>query len=75
MRAVIGIGRGNAREQVLKILAGQQIAVLQRLLAEIREQSVPAAVYLDRMALRRDGAALAALDSYPFDDEEPLFPA
>ena len=25
--------------------------------------------------VREDGAALAALDSYPFDDEEPLFPS
>ncbi len=25
--------------------------------------------------VRGDGAALAALDSYPFDDEEPLFPS
>ena len=25
--------------------------------------------------VRGDGAALAALDSYPFDDDEPLFPS
>ena len=37
---VVGIGRGDAREQVLVAFAGQQIAVAQRVLAELGQQRV-----------------------------------
>ncbi len=52
---VVGIGRGDAGEHVLIALAGQQIAVLQRLLAEIGQQVVAAAIdlnLLDQVQLR-----------------------
>jgi hypothetical protein len=36
---IVGVGRGDADEEVLIGLAGQQVAVLQRLLAEVGEQA------------------------------------
>ena len=39
---VVGIGRGDAREQILVGFAGQQIAVAQRVLAEFGQQRVAA---------------------------------
>ena len=45
---VVGVGRGNAGEHVLIGLARQQIAVLQRLLAEVGQQVVARSVQLDR---------------------------
>ena len=47
MGGVVGIGRGDADEQILIGFAGQQIAVLQRVLAEIGQQRVAAVVDLD----------------------------
>src|SRR3546814_19927153 len=44
---IVGIGGGDAREQILIGFAGQQIAVLERFLAEIGEQRVAARVDLD----------------------------
>ena len=54
MGGVVGIGRGDADEQVLVGFAGQQIAVLQRLLAEIGQQRIAAVIDLDRIDDRRD---------------------
>ncbi len=48
MVGVVGISRGDAHEQILKGLAGQQIAVLQRVLAEIGDQIVAAVIDLER---------------------------
>ena len=73
MRRVVGIGRGDADEQILVGFAGQQIAVVQRVLAEIGQQRVAAVIDLDRIdaaasptsnrssrrGLRRCGAAFA----------------
>ena len=58
MRLIVGIGRRHAHEKVLIGFAGQQIAVLQRFLAEIGEQRVARMIDLDRKeacmnALRR----------------------
>ena len=52
MGGIVGIGRGDADEQVLIGFAGQQIAVLQRVLAEIGEQRIAAVIDLDRIELR-----------------------
>ena len=52
VRRVVGIGGGDAREQVLVRFAGQQIAVLQRLAPEIGKQRVAAAVDNDRKGPR-----------------------
>ncbi len=49
VRGIVGIGRGDADEEILKLLAGQQIAVVQRLLAEIGEQRVARMIDLDRI--------------------------
>jgi hypothetical protein len=38
MVRIVGIGVGDAREEVLIGFAGQQVAVLQRFLAEVGEQ-------------------------------------
>ena len=57
MIAVIGIGRGDAGEQVLEILAGQKIAVAQRVLAEFGQKRVAAVVGDDRIGLGIDGLA------------------
>ena len=50
---IVGIGRGDADEQVLIGFAGEQIAVLQRVLAEIGEQRIAAMIDLDRIELLR----------------------
>jgi hypothetical protein len=49
VRLIVGIGRGDADEQILEILARQQIAVAQRLLAEIGEQRVARMIDLERI--------------------------
>src|SRR3546814_12244168 len=54
---VVGIMAGDAGEQVLVGLAGQQVTVVQRGLAEIGEEAVAAAVDVDAAAafsLQRD---------------------
>ena len=52
MAGIVGIGRRDAHEQILEGFAGQQIAVLERVLAEIGEQRVARMVDLDRVKLR-----------------------
>ena len=47
MLAIVGIGRGDAREHVLIALTRQQITVFQRLLADIRQQRITRPVDLD----------------------------
>src|SRR3546814_1960413 len=54
MIGVVGIGGGDAGEEILIGFAGEEIAVLQRLLAEIGEQRVAARVGLDRESARVD---------------------
>src|SRR3546814_942308 len=49
---IVGIGVGDAREEVLIGFAGQEIAVLQRFLAEIGKQRVAARVGDDREPAR-----------------------
>ena len=44
---VVGIGRGDAGEHVLIALAGEEVAVLQRGLAEVGQEGVAGAVHLD----------------------------
>ena len=48
MLGVVGIGRGDAREEILVAFAGQQIAVVQRVLAELGQERVALGVGLDR---------------------------
>ena len=55
MLGVVGVGRGDAGEQVLVAFAGQQIAVAQRVLAEIGQQRVALVIGLRR----RSGAGTA----------------
>ncbi len=52
VRLVVGIGRGDADEQILIGFTRQQIAVVQRVLAEIGEERVAAVVHLDRIGQR-----------------------
>jgi hypothetical protein len=40
VRLVVGVAVGDAREEVLVALAGEQVAVGQRVLAEIGQQRV-----------------------------------
>ena len=47
MRGIIAIGRGHARKQVLEGFSRQQIAILERRLAEIGQQRVTRAVDLN----------------------------
>ena len=55
MRRVVAEGARHAGEQVLVAFAGQQIAVVQRRLAEIRQQRVARPVHLDlEMTLELD---------------------
>ena len=51
MRRIVGIGAGDAHEQVLEAFARQEIAVLQRLLAEIGQERVAPVINLDRIGL------------------------
>ena len=44
MRLVVGISIGNPREQILIGLARQQIAIVERVLAELGEQRVAAGI-------------------------------
>jgi hypothetical protein len=44
MRLIVGIGRGDAREQILIAFAGQQIAVAQRFLAELGQEIIAARI-------------------------------
>jgi hypothetical protein len=55
MLLVVGIGGRDAGKQVLVAFAGQEIAVVQRLLAEIGEQRIAAGVGLDGEAAIVDG--------------------
>jgi hypothetical protein len=50
MAGVVAVVGGHPREQVLKILAGHQVAVGQRGAAEIGQQRVARAVDMDLMA-------------------------
>ena len=52
MGLVVTVIRGDAGEEVLIALAGQQIAVIQRGAAEIREQRVARAVHFHLEAAR-----------------------
>ena len=56
---VVGIGRGDAREQVLVAFAGKQIAVVERVLAEFGQQCVARRVGLDLESRRMDRLAAA----------------
>jgi hypothetical protein len=58
---IVGIGRGDAGEQVLVVLAGKQVAIVQRVLAEIGQQRVARRVGLDGEAAARDAAAAGGL--------------
>ena len=58
--AIVGIGRGDADEEVLIAFAGQQIAVVQRFLAEIGEQRIAAMVDIDRIGAGAHGLAAGA---------------
>ena len=58
MRHVVGIGAGDAREHVLIAFARQQIAVVERRLAEIGQQRVAAAVEAQIAGRRRLGQRL-----------------
>ena len=57
MGGVVGIGRGDAGEQILVDFAGQQIAVAQRVLAEFGQKRVAAFVGDDLIGARVDGLA------------------
>ena len=59
MFGVVGIGRGDAGEEVLVILAREQIAVAQRVLAEFGQERVAAVVGDDREGARVDSLAVA----------------
>ncbi len=61
VRGVVGVGRGDAGEQVLERLAGQQIAVAERLAAEVGQQRVAAAVDRDRESPGQDGVGGAGV--------------
>ncbi len=50
MRRVVGIMAGHAGKEVLVAFAGQQVAVVERRLAEIGQQAVALAVHLDANA-------------------------
>ncbi len=50
MGRVVGEMRGDAGEEVLEILAGQEVAVAQRRLAELGEQRVPRPLEMNAMA-------------------------
>ena len=54
MLGVVRIGRGDAREQVLIAFARKQVAILERLLAELGQQRIAAAVGLDVEPRRMD---------------------
>jgi hypothetical protein len=60
MRLVVGVAVGDAREEVLIDLAGQQVAVGQRVLAEIGQQVVARRIGRDREAARIDRLRIAA---------------
>ena len=59
MRLIVAIGVGDAGEQILILLAGQQIAVIQRVLAEQRQQFVAGMVGDDGIAARLHRFAVA----------------
>jgi hypothetical protein len=54
VRLVVGIGIGDAREQVLVVFAGEQVAIVERVLAEQRQQRIARGVGDDREAPRVD---------------------
>jgi len=56
---VVGIGVGDAGEQILIGFTGQQIAVVERFLAEIGQQIVAACVHGDLEATLLDAVAVA----------------
>ena len=62
MLGVVGIGRGDAGEEILVGFAGQQIAVAQRVLAEFGQQRVAAVVGgdMERAGIDRLAGALGA---------------
>ena len=69
---IVGISRSDAREQILVALARQQIAVAQRVLAELGQQSVAAVVgddieraVVDRFAGARGRRNVVARDFLP----------
>ena len=64
MGGVVGIGRCDADEEILEPLAGQQIAILERFLAEIGQQIVAAVIDLDRIGLRPDRLAVVHIDRF-----------
>ena len=55
---IVRVGGRDAREEILVAFARKQIAVLQRLLAEIGEQVVAAVIDLDRIGLGLDRLAV-----------------
>ena len=59
MRFVVGIGGGDAGEQVLVAFARKQVAVAQRFLAELGQQIVAGRVGFDVEPLGIDGLAVA----------------
>jgi len=56
---VVGIGVGDAGKKILIGFAGQQIAIVERFLAEIGQQVVAAGVYGDLEATLLDAVAVA----------------
>jgi hypothetical protein len=61
VRLVIGIGIGHAGEQVLVLFAGQQVAVVERVLAERGEQRIARFIGDDAEAAGADGARVFLL--------------
>ena len=62
MLGIVGISRGDAREEVLIIFARKQVAVLQRLLAELGQKSIALGIGLDVELGRVDRLRAAARD-------------
>ena len=59
MLLIVGIGVGNAGEQILIGFAGQQIAVVERFLAEIGQQIIATLIQRDLEAALFDAVAVA----------------
>ena len=64
MILVVGIGRGDAGEQILIVFAGQQVAIAQRVLAEFGQQGIARLVGDDIEGAGIDGLAVALGDGH-----------
>jgi hypothetical protein len=58
---IVGIGAGDAGEQILIALAGQQIAVVERLLAEIGQQRIARRIGCDIEAAHSDALRIGGV--------------